>query len=203
DVGRGAGWMSPEVAQEKLAPLRAAGVAEVLVMSGEVSPKARSRPAWVRRVERLCELALEAGLLPHVNVGPLSEAEFERLAAVSGGMGLIVGDRWRPHARCAQQGALEAALPAPRAAAPRRAPRGALHDRAAARHRGDAGRAGRHAGRHRRGARPPRPRAGGHPRALHPGIARGAGGVGRRRALPGGGAGGGSGAGAAAAARGR
>ncbi|CAM9640642.1 unnamed protein product [Phaeothamnion confervicola] len=65
-------------------------VREVLVMSGEIHPASRLRPAWIRRVRELCELALSLGFQPHTNVGPLSRSEMEELAVVNASMGLML-----------------------------------------------------------------------------------------------------------------
>ncbi|CAE7593396.1 cofH [Symbiodinium sp. CCMP2592] len=88
----GRDWMSDEVARQRLdAPsLRAAGVDEILVMAGEVHPKAPNRAAWVSRAESICSLALECGFLPHTNIGPLSRDEMARLRAVNASMGLML-----------------------------------------------------------------------------------------------------------------
>jgi len=59
-------------------------------MAGEVHPRARNRAAWARRVEEICDLVLDFGLLPHTNVGPLSRVEMERLKARNASMGLML-----------------------------------------------------------------------------------------------------------------
>ncbi|CAE7229910.1 cofG, partial [Symbiodinium sp. KB8] len=88
----GRDWMSDDLARQRLeAPsLRAAGVDEILVMAGEVHPKAANRAAWVSRAESICSLALERGFLPHTNIGPLSPEEMGRLKAVNASMGLML-----------------------------------------------------------------------------------------------------------------
>lgn len=83
-------WLSLDTVQALLPELHRRGVAEVLVLSGEVSPHSPRREAWFRHIYRLCELALEAGLLPHTNAGPLSRAEMAQLQQVNLSMGLMV-----------------------------------------------------------------------------------------------------------------
>jgi FO synthase subunit 1 len=83
-------WLSLDEATRRLATLRHQGVIEVLVLSGEVAPHSPRRAAWFRHIYRLCELALEAGLLPHTNVGPLSRPELAQLQQVNVSMGLMV-----------------------------------------------------------------------------------------------------------------
>ncbi|NMF85370.1 7,8-didemethyl-8-hydroxy-5-deazariboflavin synthase subunit CofG [Nodosilinea sp. P-1105] len=83
-------WLSLTEAAEQLVSLRRQGVIEVLILSGEVAPGSRRRAGWFRHIYRLCELALEAGLLPHANVGPLSWAELTQLKQVNVSMGLMV-----------------------------------------------------------------------------------------------------------------
>jgi FO synthase subunit 1 len=83
-------WIDLVAVQETLVDLHRRGVAEVLVLSGEVAPYSPRREAWFRHIYRLCELALEAGLLPHTNAGPLSREEMAQLQQVNVSMGLMV-----------------------------------------------------------------------------------------------------------------
>jgi FO synthase subunit 1 len=83
-------WLELGVVQDLLPQLHRRGVAEVLVLSGEVAPHSPRRSAWFRHIYRLCELALEAGLLPHTNAGPLSREEMAQLGRVNVSMGLMV-----------------------------------------------------------------------------------------------------------------
>ncbi|ERN42334.1 7,8-didemethyl-8-hydroxy-5-deazariboflavin synthase, CofG subunit [Rubidibacter lacunae KORDI 51-2] len=83
-------WLDLNAARQELSIARASGVCEVLVLSGEVHPRSLQRAAWLARIEALCQLALELGLLPHTNVGPLDRAEMERLQAVNVSMGLML-----------------------------------------------------------------------------------------------------------------
>jgi len=83
-------WLTLEKARETFHHLQGSGVTEILVLSGEVHPKAKNRSAWLARIVDLCKLALDFGFLPHSNVGPLSYQEMESLAAVNASMGLMV-----------------------------------------------------------------------------------------------------------------
>ncbi len=83
-------WIDLVAVQATLVDLHRRGVAEVLVLSGEVAPHNPRREAWFRHIYRLCELALEAGLLPHTNAGPLSREEMAQLKEVNVSMGLMV-----------------------------------------------------------------------------------------------------------------
>jgi 7,8-didemethyl-8-hydroxy-5-deazariboflavin synthase len=83
-------WLSLEQVAEQLPLLRQQGVIEVLVLSGEVAPHSPRRADWFRRIYQICELALEAGLLPHTNAGPLSWEEMTALKSVNVSMGLMV-----------------------------------------------------------------------------------------------------------------
>lgn len=89
NIGKG-GWLSLEQATETLQHLQGRNVDEILILSGEVHPKARNRAAWHTRILDLCKLALEFGFLPHSNVGPLSRQEMEALATVNASMGLML-----------------------------------------------------------------------------------------------------------------
>lgn len=77
-------------ARARLAPLKAKGVIEILILSGEVHPHSAQRSAWLQRICDLAELALEMGFLPHTNVGPLSYPEMAQLKQVNVSMGLMV-----------------------------------------------------------------------------------------------------------------
>ncbi|WOD40735.1 7,8-didemethyl-8-hydroxy-5-deazariboflavin synthase subunit CofG [Nodosilinea sp. E11] len=83
-------WLSLEAVDQLLPHLRQKQVCEVLVLSGEVAPHSPRRDAWFRHIYRICELAIEAGLLPHTNAGPLSRSEMEHLQQVNVSMGLMV-----------------------------------------------------------------------------------------------------------------
>lgn len=85
-----ADWLGLAAVQERLPALRQRGVAEVLVLSGEVAPHSPRRQAWFQHIYQICELALEAGLLPHTNAGPLHRKEMAQLARVNVSMGLMV-----------------------------------------------------------------------------------------------------------------
>jgi FO synthase subunit 1 len=65
-------------------------VDEILVLSGEVHPKAKRRGSWFQRIHDICDLSLRLGYLPHTNVGPLSESEMRALSQVNASMGLMV-----------------------------------------------------------------------------------------------------------------
>ncbi len=83
-------WLSLAAAQTQLLPLKAAGMIEILILSGEVHPQSPRRAAWFDHIYALCELALSEGFLPHTNAGPLSWTEMERLRQVNVSMGLML-----------------------------------------------------------------------------------------------------------------
>ncbi|MGB3309202.1 MAG: 7,8-didemethyl-8-hydroxy-5-deazariboflavin synthase subunit CofG [Nodosilinea sp.] len=83
-------WLRLNDVAQQLPILRQRGVCEVLVLSGEVAPGSPRRAAWLRHILQICELALEAGLLPHTNAGPLSRAELAQMREVNVSMGLMV-----------------------------------------------------------------------------------------------------------------
>jgi FO synthase subunit 1 len=83
-------WLDLDTARNLLHTIRQQGVVEVLVLSGEVAPHSPRRQAWFRHIYRICELALEEGLLPHTNAGPLKQQEMEELRQVNVSMGLMV-----------------------------------------------------------------------------------------------------------------
>lgn len=95
----GQDWLSDESASQRLRNLLspegldasgASEVVEILVMSGEVHPKAANRSAWLDRATSICSIALDLGFLPHTNIGPLDRAEMQQLAAVNASMGLML-----------------------------------------------------------------------------------------------------------------
>jgi FO synthase subunit 1 len=83
-------WVSLSEAESQLHQMAQQGVMEVLVLSGEVAPGSPRRETWFRHIYQLCELALEIGLLPHTNAGPLSRDEMAALKQVNVSMGLMV-----------------------------------------------------------------------------------------------------------------
>jgi len=83
-------WVTVAAAAEQMREWRSHGVIELLLLSGEVHPHSSRREAWVQHLVTLCELALELGLLPHTNAGPLSYIEMQRLGAVNVSMGLML-----------------------------------------------------------------------------------------------------------------
>lgn len=89
DAGQGE-WLSLVTVQTQLLPLQRRGVIEVLVLSGEVAPNSPRRQDWLTHIYQICELVLEAGLLPHTNVGPLSRSEMAQLGRVNVSMGLML-----------------------------------------------------------------------------------------------------------------
>lgn len=83
-------WLTLEEAEKKLLPLKAKGVIEILILSGEVHPSSPQRKTWFQLIYDLCELALTMGFLPHTNVGPLTLHEMESLKEVNVSMGLML-----------------------------------------------------------------------------------------------------------------
>lgn len=83
-------WLSLGAAQQQLRQARDQGAIEALILSGEVHPSSDRRSAWVRHIYQLCALALDMGLLPHTNAGPLSREEMAALKEVNVSMGLMV-----------------------------------------------------------------------------------------------------------------
>ena len=84
-------WLSLEEAGSIMRALRRdTTVDEILILSGEVHPKAKNRSAWLEHIVSLCKMALEHGFLPHSNVGPLTEKEMSRLAQFNPSMGLML-----------------------------------------------------------------------------------------------------------------
>lgn len=99
------GWLPVDSARSQLASLTqrahhadasgsasdAPPVSEILILSGEVSPGAsHRRQQWLTRVGDICTAVLDAGLLPHSNVGPLTESEMAALAQLNVSMGLML-----------------------------------------------------------------------------------------------------------------
>jgi FO synthase subunit 1 len=89
DPGQDA-WLSRSQLAQQLASAKAHGLVEILVLSGEVHPHSPRRGAWLRHIAEICTFALQQGLLPHTNVGPLSEAEMAQLQTVNVSMGLML-----------------------------------------------------------------------------------------------------------------
>jgi len=83
-------WLSLSQAEQTLREWRDRSIIEALILSGEVHPQSPRRAAWVQRLVELCQLALELGLLPHTNAGPLSFTEMAQLRQVNVSMGLMV-----------------------------------------------------------------------------------------------------------------
>ncbi len=83
-------WLSRSQLAQQLAKAKSQGLVEILVLSGEVHPNSPRRAAWLRHIAEICNLALQQGLLPHTNVGPLSEAEMAQLQTVNVSMGLML-----------------------------------------------------------------------------------------------------------------
>jgi FO synthase subunit 1 len=89
DVGQSP-WLSLEMVARQCELLRQKGVCELLVLSGEVAPGSPRRADWVNHIYQICQLALDVGLLPHTNAGPLSRDEMAQLQQVNVSMGLMV-----------------------------------------------------------------------------------------------------------------
>ncbi len=83
-------WLPLKVAAQQLQQLKAQGVIEILVLSGEVHPLSPRRAEWFQHIYELCQLALSLGFLPHTNAGPLTLAEMAQLKTVNVSMGLMV-----------------------------------------------------------------------------------------------------------------
>ncbi|MBF2003711.1 MAG: 7,8-didemethyl-8-hydroxy-5-deazariboflavin synthase subunit CofG [Synechococcales cyanobacterium M58_A2018_015] len=83
-------WLTLAQAAQILQSLKARGVIEILILSGEVHPRSSRRAAWLQRIYDLGELALSLGFLPHTNAGPLSREEMARLKSVNVSMGLML-----------------------------------------------------------------------------------------------------------------
>jgi len=83
-------WLSRSQLVQQLARAKSHNLVEILVLSGEVHPESPRRAAWLQHIVDICHLALQQGLLPHTNVGPLSEAEMAQLQTVNVSMGLML-----------------------------------------------------------------------------------------------------------------
>ncbi|MEM9816851.1 MAG: 7,8-didemethyl-8-hydroxy-5-deazariboflavin synthase subunit CofG [Cyanobacteria bacterium P01_D01_bin.6] len=83
-------WLSLAQLEQQLVVAKAHNLSEILVLSGEVHPESPRRTAWFQHILAICERALQQGLLPHTNVGPLSAAEMAQLKAVNVSMGLML-----------------------------------------------------------------------------------------------------------------
>ncbi|MEM6519312.1 MAG: 7,8-didemethyl-8-hydroxy-5-deazariboflavin synthase subunit CofG, partial [Cyanobacteria bacterium P01_C01_bin.70] len=83
-------WLSPAALQQQLMRARSHGLIEVLVLSGEVHSASHRRAAWFQHILQICKVVLQQGLLPHTNVGLVSEAEMAQLKAVNASMGLML-----------------------------------------------------------------------------------------------------------------
>jgi len=91
--------MPEERFERLLVQAREGGATEILFLAGEASDSlahlraevaGRGFGGFVELVRNACERALEAGLLPHTNLGAMSERDFERLAEVNASMGLML-----------------------------------------------------------------------------------------------------------------
>lgn len=83
-------WLSLSEGKRKLARLEGKKICEILVLSGEVHPRSSRRKAWFQRIYDICKLALNAGFLPHTNVGLLTEEEMIKLKEVNVSLGLML-----------------------------------------------------------------------------------------------------------------
>jgi FO synthase subunit 1 len=83
-------WVSLDDVRRRLDVARSHSLIEILILSGEVHPQSPRRSAWLQHIYQIGELALQRGLLPHTNVGPLSETEMLRLKQVNVSMGLML-----------------------------------------------------------------------------------------------------------------
>ncbi|MGQ4557446.1 7,8-didemethyl-8-hydroxy-5-deazariboflavin synthase subunit CofG [Halobellus sp. GM3] len=100
DVPGEAALLSPEEVRQRLRVGADAGCTEALFTFGD-APDERYTAVHNQLAEwgydgvlgylrDCCEMALEAGLLPHSNPGDLTEADFERLAPVNASMGVML-----------------------------------------------------------------------------------------------------------------
>ena len=83
-------WLTVNQGREQLLQLRLNNVSEILILSGEVHPQSSMRKDWLDRIDRLCNLSLSMGFLPHTNAGPLSWSEMKQLKQVNVSMGLML-----------------------------------------------------------------------------------------------------------------
>lgn len=95
DLGKSP-WLTLSAAEAQMRMLQAAGVCEILILSGEVHPHSLQRQAWFQLIYDLCKLSLSLGFLPHTNVGPLSFAEMAQMKTVNVSMGLML-EQLTPH----------------------------------------------------------------------------------------------------------
>lgn len=93
------GLIAPAEFDRLLALARERRVTEVLFLSGEVPDTLphlreeldqRGHASFIAFTRWACEIVLEAGMLPHTNIGALSQAQFETLAPVNASMGLML-----------------------------------------------------------------------------------------------------------------
>ena len=93
------GLIGLEAFERGLATAARAGATEILFLSGEVPDalphvreelRKRGFPDFVGFTRWACERALEAGFLPHSNIGAMDDADFARLAPVNASMGLML-----------------------------------------------------------------------------------------------------------------
>lgn len=89
DPGKSA-WLTVENAAAKLQPLKALGITEILILSGEVHPDSQRRQSWLKRIYDLGLLSLEMGFYPHTNAGPLGYEEMAKLKTVNVSLGLML-----------------------------------------------------------------------------------------------------------------
>ena len=95
----GEGLLSEIAIRDALSRGHREGVSEILILSGEGAeriPEVRrdleekGMTSFVPWVIKICEIVLDAGLLPHVNIGPVDAASLDRLKEVSASMGLMI-----------------------------------------------------------------------------------------------------------------
>ena len=93
------GLVTGEEFERLLALARRQGATEVLFLSGEVPDTMphlreelgrRGHGSFIDFTRWACERVLEAGMLPHTNIGALSQAQFEALGPVNASMGLML-----------------------------------------------------------------------------------------------------------------
>ena len=98
-TGDAAQLVPPDIARREIERARRAGATELLIMSGEGVEESRAVRNALRRygfgsyLDYLIDIsraALVADLLPHINVGNVSEAEFDALRAVVPSMGMML-----------------------------------------------------------------------------------------------------------------
>jgi 7,8-didemethyl-8-hydroxy-5-deazariboflavin synthase CofG subunit len=98
-TGEHAQLLTPAAAEREIERARAAGATELLIMSGEGVEGSRAiRQAlcrygfssYIDYLVRISRAALERGLLPHVNIGNVTEDELRALRAVVPSMGMML-----------------------------------------------------------------------------------------------------------------